>query len=170
MTFTLFAPLTPAECAARLTAAVDEDRFFSRSTWLGGKPVVGGVTERGIRLRKRIRYRNDFQTQLRATLRAVPGGTLIAGRCGMPVSVRIFMSIWFAGLVLLTAPFVYFGITSLLAGSGTARTSWIDAGMPLLMLGFGVGLIAFGRYLARDEAHFLKHFLVETLEAQEQVA
>jgi hypothetical protein len=169
-TFQLFAPLTPAECAARLAPCVGEDRLFSFAAWSDGKPLVGRVTESSLRLRKRICYRNDFQPVLRATVNAVAGGTSISARCGLSLSVRISMSIWFGALIALNGPMLYATLTSIVAGNGGVRTGqWLGVGAVTLMLIFGVGLLVFGRHLARGEDRYLRDFIVQTLDAREHV-
>lgn len=40
--------------------------------------------------------------------------------------------------------------------------------IPPLKFAFGLGLLAFGRFLARDEAHFIKAVLTRMLETHEQ--
>jgi len=59
----VLSPLSPAECVARLDAAIECD-----STMLHYKSVVGKVRGDSLRLRKRIWYRNSFQTLLWAKL------------------------------------------------------------------------------------------------------
>ena len=49
---------------------------------------------------------------------------------------------------------------------GAAEGNWIAIPVPLIMLAFMFGLVRIGRYAARDEAQFLKDFLIQTLDAQ----
>jgi hypothetical protein len=67
--------------------------------------------------------------------------------------VKVFMAVWF-GVFALGA------IGGVLAvASGDAR---LPALIPLAMAAFGIGLVRFGRHLARDEQAFIIHIL-ETL-------
>jgi hypothetical protein len=166
----LFTPLTPSECVSRLVEVVDEERslLFSWNAFFGSREVLGKVTQRSIRLRKRIKGRNSFQMFLIATMRPEEGGTEISGRISMHPFTRIFMIIWFsmaAILGLLTA------IASLFHSSIEGRTiSWQGILQPLIMLLFGYGLLRFGLWNRQEEASFLKEFLLRTLAAQDRLA
>jgi hypothetical protein len=167
----LLTPLTPTECALRLTAAIDAERsaFFSLAGLLGSKPVAGRVTESSLRLRKRIGYRNSFQSFLTATMQQELGGTVISGEVGMHPFVRVSMFIWFGGVILIGGTIFAASISSMIFGSGSLRqNAWLGAVIPPVMLAFGYGLIRFGRYLARHDARFLTDFLIQTLDARER--
>lgn len=167
----LLTPLTPTECASRLTAAIDTQRsaFISFAGFFGSRPVVGRVTESSLRLRKRIGYRNSFQSFLTATMQRGTEGTVISGEVAMHPFVRAFMFVWFSGVVLIGGTMFIATLGSLLFGSGHwAQNSWLGVVIPPVMLAFGYGLIRFGRHLARDEAKFLTDFLIQTLDAHEQ--
>ena len=168
----LFTPLPPPECARRLSSAIDDDGWLwliSLRGLVGSKPVIGHVTETWLRLRKRIGYRNSFQTILSASLRPEGGGTLIHGTAGVHVVVRAFMFVWFGG-VMLGGGAIFLGtLAALLFGSGPRPpNAWAGIVMPWVMLGFGIGLVAGCRYLARDETRFLTDFLDSTLGAQQR--
>lgn len=166
--FDLRTSLTPAECVSRITAATDIVSLvpLSLSGMFGSKPVIGRVTESSLRLRKRIKYRNSFQSFLTATLRRDNGGTIISGRVAMHPFVRVFMFIWFGGGILIGGTIFVIAIGSMVFGSGRQpEGAWLGIVMPPVLLAFGYGLVRFGRYLARHEATFLTDFLIETLEA-----
>jgi hypothetical protein len=164
----LFSPLPPTECAARLAAAIDTESSvpFSLNGLFGSKPVVGRVTATSLRLRKRIRYQNSFQNHLAARLRAEAGGTVISGGVAMHPFVRAFMFIWFGGVILIGGTmFVGAVWTMLSSADGQRQHVWMGVVIPPFMLAFGLGLVRFGRYLARDETRFLTDFLIQTLNA-----
>jgi hypothetical protein len=167
----LFSPLPPAECVSRLAAAMDTERsaLFSLAGLFGSRPVVGRVTETSLRLRKRIGYRNSFQSYLAATLRSEAGGTVISGEVAMHPFVRVFMFIWFSGVVLIGGTMFVATVGTMLFSAGSQhQNAWMGAVIPPLMLAFGFGLVRFGRYLARDETRFLRDFLIQTLDAHAQ--
>src|ERR1700722_6206949 len=99
----LIAPIPPAECAARLRAAIDLERFpLFCFEWLwASKPTLGLVTDSGFRIRKRIWYGNAFQRFLTAAIRAEGNGTAISGRLAMHPFVQVFAVVWFAGVILI---------------------------------------------------------------------
>ena len=143
--------------------------FFSLASSFGSKPVVGRITETSLRLRKRIGYRNSFQSFLAATLRPEAGGTVISGEVGMHEFVKVFMFIWFGGVILIGGTMFVATVGKILFGSGNQHENvWMGVVIPPVMLIFGFGLVRFGRYLARDEARFLTDFLVQTLNAHPQ--
>jgi len=152
--------MPPSECVSRLAAAIDVERsaFFSWTGMFGSKPVIGSLTETSLRIRKRIRYRNSFQSSLVATLRPEAGGTVISGAVAMDPFVRVFMYIWFGALTLMGGA-AFFGAVS------EHQDAWVGVKAPLIMLIFGVALVSFGRNLALKENRFLKGFLIETLNA-----
>jgi len=148
--------LTPEECAARLRPAIDGYLMF-----FGGKSVIGHANTGGASLRKRIWYRNSFQTVLDARFRQEGTTTIVEGRTGMGILTRVFMLIW-CGAVLLIGGGVT--LSALSASEGGAGT--IGAGLfPVGMVAFAVALVTFGRWLARDEAAFLLSFLRGRLDA-----
>jgi hypothetical protein len=128
----------------------------------GSKPLVGRLTETSFYIRKRISYRNSFQSLLTATIRPDAAGTAICGKIAIHPFVRVFMLLWFliAGTMLIASLAPLFGFDK--AGQNTAMAPVI----PLLMLAFGFVLVFFGRYVARDEARFLIDVLIRTLDAR----
>jgi len=164
----LLTPLTPEECASRLMAVIDTERsaLFSFAALFGTRPVIGRVTDSSLRLRKRIGYRNSFQSFLTATMRREAEGTVISGEVAMHPFVRIFMIIWFSGVILIGGTIFLVTIGSLISHSAhQQQNAWVGAVIFPAMLVFGYGLIQFGRYLARGEAPFLEDFLIQTLGA-----
>lgn len=153
-------PLPLSECVSRLRAATD-NRAIEYYFGIGSKPVVAKISDCSFRLRRRIWYSNSFQTYLSATMRPQLGGTVISGECGMHPTVVPFSIIWFAlvAVSMLLAP----GL-KVLHGQRDE-----DALFGLIicsvMLGLGIGIVRFGRYLARNEARILSDFIFQTLDA-----
>lgn len=159
VTIGIVSPLTPGECAERLAAAIDYEGVVSATGLYGSKPVAGRVAGHRVRLRKRIGYRNSFQTFLVGTLDPEGGGTVFRGTLGMHPLVRGFMAVWFGGVAVGCA-----------AAAVAAVAAWAGGGafpagvaVPPLMAAFGLALVRLGRYLARGEAEFLADFLTAAL-------
>lgn len=167
----LRSPLSPAECAARLLAAIDPEPSVlgSWSNTSLSRPVIGSVRGSVLRLRKRTDlYRNSFQTHLSAELRPVGEGTLVVGHAGMHPFVRVFMALWFTFLALIAGVMVLMLTLGHAADAPPAKNEggwWMLLILPGLLV-FGVGLVKFGRYLARTEGNFLEEFLARTLDAE----
>ncbi len=162
--FQLATTLSPAQCVSRLAAAMDVEPTLRRpfAGMSGAKQVVGRITEQSLRLRKRIQYHNSFQSRLTATIEPAPDGTMISARVAMERGARVFMAFWIAGTLVSGCPFLLAAARSVPA---TAH-EWMGVLVPISMPVFGALLVGFGRYLARDEARFLKEFLIQTLDAQ----
>jgi len=142
---------SPQDCADRLRQTIDGNFAI-----LGSRPVIGSVHGTTATLRKRIGYRNSFQTAVRLSLEAGPRGTEITCRSGMSLFTTVFMLFWFGFLG------VFLGIGTTLA----EPTTKILFGLaPIGMAAFGVALVLFGRYLARDEHDAVVAFVSQTLEA-----
>ena len=143
--------------------------LFSKGGLFGSKPVIGRVTESSLRLRKRIAYRNSFQRFLTATMRPESGGTVITGKVAMHPFVRVFMTVWFGGVILIGGALFVSSIGSVLSSSGSqAHNAWLGLIILPAMIVFGYALVRLGGYLARDETGFLTDFLIRTLDAREQ--
>lgn len=143
-------PLSPAACAEALSADID-----GMLTLFGDKPAFGKVGPHGGRLRKRIRYRNDFQTVLYFSIDGSGGGSLITARSGLPIFATIFLTFWFGMISLI-------GLAALSAEGGGPGAAFFA----LPMLGLGVGLLAFCRWLARGEHDFLLAFIAERVDGR----
>ena len=166
--FTFLSPLPPETCVLRLKEAVDAPSLFG----LGGeKLVIGKIKPASLQLRRRIHYRNSFQTVLTATIKAKNGGTVISGKMGMYGFVVLFLCIWFGGVLFAGGTIFLKTLFCLLTASCEYRKNlWIGLGAMPVMLLFGVCLVRIGRFFARAEAAFLREFLVTTLEARESTA
>ena len=153
--------------------AIDTEKIalLSIAALWGSKTVTGQVKESSFRLRKRIGYRNSFQCFLTGSMRSAPGGTAINCSAAMHPFVKIFMTVWFCGVVCIGFIIFVSSLQGILSGSGQyARNAWLGIFFPFVMLAFGFGLVKLGRHFARDDARFLTDFLVRTLDAREQVA
>lgn len=147
----LHSPLSADRCATRLESAIHSSGA-----------VVGVIDGPSIRLRKRIAYHNSFQTLLRATIWGEISGARIEGQLGMHPLVLLLFSLML-GFILLIGGLLVSGVLR----SASFEQQWPQilgvATMPLPAL----AIVWFGRYLARDEARFLKDFLRQTLDARE---
>jgi hypothetical protein len=148
----LLSPLKRDEIVKRLTAAIDRGWAF-----FGSKPVVGQVDANAFRLRWRIGYRNSFQTVMFGRFVDEARGTRLACRSGMHPAVTAFMALWFA----FVTPLAFVSVSALVNGASDPALF-----ISVLMLAFGVVLVAFGRWLARDERARLIAFLEQVAQAR----
>ena len=163
----LLSPYAPEECATRLQSVMDSDRFapLSPAAWCGTRPVVGRATLSSLRLRKRIGYRNSFQSILSARMRRVPEGTSITCKAGVDGVVQAFTAFLFACVIILGGTMSLVTAASFAAGN-RVDTGWMALVIPPGMLLFGYALVRFGRRLSRDETTFLTEFLIDVLDAR----
>jgi len=156
----LVSPLPRTDCAARL-------RALTQSEWtlFGSSPVIGRVGDSTLKLRKRppAMMHNSFQTYLRGALTDEGASTRLTCRFGLHSFVAVFMVFWFGMLWV----FASIGLVAWL--NHPADFSFLILGLvgPLVMTTFGIGLVAFCRYLARDEQRFLLDLLRDTIRAEE---
>ena len=105
---------------------------------------------------------NSFVPFLYGRLEATNEGSRIVGRFRMHPYVRVFMSVWFGGLVAMS---VFVPVLALAGRFNNGRPPFIAMVAPLMFILFGVGLLAFGRWIARGQVSRLLQFLREDLEA-----
>jgi len=167
----LYSPLSPEECATRLEAAIDRDLSPLNPLfgYFGSRPIAGRVNGLSFRLRKRIGYRNHFQTFLTGTLRPCDTGTIIQGLFAMHGCVIAFTLFWFASAIVLSGViFVTSLLGLLLASHPFGSNAWIGfVGLPLV-LGFGYLLVHFCHDPTREEARFLITAIREILDARDR--
>jgi hypothetical protein len=166
---TLYSPHPPSVCMARrLTLAIhrQSSALFSFGSILSTKSVAGQVALDSLKLRKRINYRNSFQTFLIATMKPHEKGTLIQGDFVLHPLVRAFGVFWFGGVVIIGGCMLILTIFSYVFGFPHHDDhAWLMLIGPPAMLLFDVLLLKVGRYSAKGEAQFLSEFLIELLDA-----
>jgi hypothetical protein len=147
-------PLSRDELASTLREQID-----SPFVLFGKKTFIGRASASRIWIVRRVGYRNSFQTVLTATLSTSDsGGTLLRCRTGMSAFVIAFLSVWFGGVLTI--------------GGAVVSLPFIEAAwkpelliLPAMLL-FGVGLVSFGRWLAKGEDELLVSFLEDAVDAR----
>jgi hypothetical protein len=141
-TIDLLSPYRPEECARRLRMVTDPGRRHRNSN-----PLIGVITDTTLRLRRRLAYRNSFQTFLFATMEGEEKGTRLRCRFGMRVG--------------LTVAFDLFGIDH-----GIDRPLWPAAVVPVLMAVFALFWLKFSRRLADEDELFMIELFRFSLDAE----
>ena len=130
----------------RLRAATKRSAFAA----IGEAAAVGKVSQDGVRLQRVTpMVRNSFKPFFVGRFESRDGVTLLTGRFGMSLFTKIFMTFWLAMVAL-------FGV-GFLVGSLSATASYprqIVIG-PFLMLIAGLGLVALGKWFARNDVAWL---------------
>lgn len=161
-TVDLVSPLPLDACMRRLDEAID-----APWTLFGSRPVIGRFSRRRLYARKRLRYRNSFQTYVRANMVGQDDQTWIRCRFYIHPTIIAFMALWFAGVCGIGGTIFVTSLETLMFGpSDSPAEAWAGAIVPPLMLAFGIGLICVGRYFARHDRQFLLTFLHDTVDAR----
>ena len=104
------------------------------------------------RLYVRRDYRNSFAPLFSGRLVPQTTGTRVEGRFGMHPFVKIFLAVWFAGVVTIGGFIFVSSIGQALSGDVSDNSKrHIGMVVPPILLGFGVLLVRFGKKLGRDE-------------------
>ena len=151
------------ECKSRLADSVDPLKLgWSVSGYAGSKEVLGKFRGDSFRLQKRRNYRNSFAPYLYGQFKTGDGATRVEGEFKLHPFTKIFMALWFSFLAAFSVAVL------VLPSHGQADS----ARWPLLlfaagMAAFGVALIKFSRWLARNEAGAIVALLKSRLEASD---
>ena len=152
-------PLPPESCRERLRARVGSI-WNPFSSW--SHPVRGRVTEKGFWIEKSIHYRNSFQTVAKGRWIPEGNGTRIDVTLGMNRFVTVFVLAWLVAVGGVGV--MWWVIDSPATDRRPESAPALVAAIPFLMLLFGVALVAFGRWLSRNEAPELIEFLIRELD------
>ena len=134
------------ESVKRLRAATNRSVFSS----LSETAAVGKVSEQRVRLQRVIpMVGNSFKPFFIGRFEIREGVTVLTGRFSLLTIVKVFMTFW------LGMAFVFAG--GMLLGhfrSPNPAPSFL-AFQPFLMLGFGIALVAVGKWFARNDVAWL---------------
>jgi hypothetical protein len=153
----LVSPHSTDEIYRRLVKSVGWPLFSDRK-------IVGFYHRGGFALRVNIWYGNSFQTILYGVMRSEGTQTRIECNARMRLFVTAFMAVWFLGVCLLGGSIAVVCLGRVLAGEPMEQ-NLPGILIPLFMLAFGVGLVYFGRGLARKEEAELVAFFEDTIDA-----
>lgn len=135
-----------SESVERLAAATKRSVFSS----LGETSAVGKVSESEVRLQRVIPMMgNSFKPFFFGRFEVRDGVTVLTGRFTLSLLVKIFMTVWFGMLLLIGGGIL---VSSVKARGSTPPFVVLQ---PLLMVGGGVLLIAFGKWLSRNDVAWL---------------
>ncbi len=159
-TIDLLSPYRPEECARRLRMVTDPSRRFR-----GKNPLVGNISDTALRLRRRLAYRNTFQTHLFAVLTPQDTGTHLRCRFGMHPAAMGFLAVWFAfvGIGLAVGFVVAFNLFGIEHGN---TPLWPAAIVPVFMAIFAFVWLKLARRLADEDETFLLEFMRFSLDAE----
>jgi hypothetical protein len=153
----LFIRATPHEFVSRLSAEIHEEApVFGFRVVQGSRPVVGYLTDKSLRLRKRILYRNGLQSFLMANIYSCDSGTHIIGKIGMHPLIKWFLLLYLIANVLFAFISLFYCYTTNIPIESNA---WLWAIAPACQIGIIFLLITVGRYFAKNEGEYLLQFI-----------
>ncbi len=159
--------LSTVECSQRLESHVIPWSDVLRSTFtpMDKGTVVAKV--RGDRFRlfaQGPKYvQNSFVPLFYGRVEATTEGARIIGRFRMHLFVRVFMGVWFGGLTIMA---IVLPTVALFGSARADKPPFIFIVGPLLMILFGIGLLTFGRWVARGQVARIHEFLRTDLDAR----
>lgn len=143
-----------AESVDRLRRATKRSAFSA----MAEAAAVGTVTAETVRLQRVIpMVRNSFKPFFFGRFETHDGVTVLTGRFDMSMFTKIFMTFWLGVVALVSGGFL---VASLDADSPSAKGF---AAVPPLMLAAGLGLIVFGKWLARNDVAWLSGVIAQSL-------
>lgn len=78
----------------------------------------------------------------------------------MHPAVTGFLALWFTGVVIIGGAILIHSLMQLASGPSPVPSGvWLGIGIPVVLIVFGVGLLRFGRHLARDDQPYLIDFI-----------
>ena len=133
------------ESVARLRAATKRSVLSA----LSETAAVGAVTECRVRLQRVIpMVGNSFKPFFIGQFVRRNERVFLVGRFTMFGAVKVFMSVWFVLVIV-------FGVAALFAQTATQSNRFVFVLAPFAMAGFGIALLSFGKWLARNDAAWL---------------
>jgi hypothetical protein len=153
--FELLYGSTPAEFRSSFGVSDSIERLRTatkRSVFsaIGEQAAVGKVSEERVRLQRVIpMVGNSFKPFFVGRFERRDGVTVLSGRFSMLLFTKVFMTFWLGAVLLSALVFPVLGVRAQKGSSGFAVF------MPIFMLAAGVGLIALGKWFARNDVAWL---------------
>jgi hypothetical protein len=141
------------ESVERLRTATKRSVFSA----LSETAAVGKVSEKSVRLQRAIpMVGNSFKPFFLGRFQSSEGKVLLVGRFTMLPIVKVFMTFWF-GAVALASVGLLFGLNSTMSVPALFG--------PFVMVGGGVAMVAFGKWLARNDVAWLSKLIEGALKS-----
>jgi hypothetical protein len=141
------------ESVERLRTATKRSVFSA----LSETAAVGKVSEKSVRLQRVIpMVGNSFKPFFLGCFQSSEGKVLLVGRFTMLPIVKVFMTFWF-GTVALASVGLLFGLNSTMPVPAVFG--------PFVMVGGGVAMVAFGKWLARNDVVWLSKLIEGALKS-----
>jgi hypothetical protein len=129
-------------------------------------PVLGSISGDKFHLYiAKKEFRNSFAPQFHGKLVAAHSSTTIVGRFRLHAFVRIFLALWFGGLIIISAKIAVLSIKEILMKQTTTQT-YIGPFPRAAFLLCGLIMVYWGKVLGSDDEARIVAFLQNTLNAR----
>jgi hypothetical protein len=137
-----------------------------RRRFRSNNPLIGQINDAALRLRRRLAYRNSFQTFMFATMQREGDGARLHCRFGMHPAAVAFLVVWFSFVIIglgigIAVALDLFGIDH-----GIEQPLWPVAIVPVLMAAFALLWLKMSRRLAEEDEVFMIELLRFSLDAE----
>jgi len=148
--------ITSQEAIDRISLFMDKSKFLWNFKRVGNKGFLGRIQGNNFFVYKRISYRNSFNPYLIGRIDQTDCGCNIQAEFKLNSFVRLFLIMWFAGIVF----FFLLGFLVLLGGQLADSVDpkvFVVIAVPLVMLGGGIALVHYGRKIGKKEENVLRN-------------
>ena len=151
--------LPPAEVAERIRQASDDDVWrLGQLRPKGNRPFLTSWNGMTFQARKRIDYRNSFQTFFFGSISPAESGTVLNGRFGMDPFVKSFHALCMTGAAGIGVVMLLILASRLMDGKRLLDNGTLLV-LPVLFPLMVLGVEAIGRIVASDERSALEQWL-----------
>ncbi len=153
--------ITISDCETRLAGSIGFNTVG---------PVLGSINGDKFHLYVvRKDFRNSFSPHFYGKLVARPSGTIIKGYFAMHFFVKIFLSIWFTGVIAVGGRITVLFIKSLLTGRPIIGATYLDLIYPAALFLCGLLIVYWCKLLAQDDEAQILGCLQRILDARPEI-
>lgn len=129
-------------------------------------PVLGDISgDKFLLYVTRRDFRNSFGPHFHGKLVAAPSGTVIEGKFRMHFIVRIFLSIWFTGVIAIGGKMALLSFKGIAMAQPTSET-YVGLFFPVALFLCGLLMVYWGKTLGTDDEVEIMKFLQNTLHSR----
>ena len=159
---TIQSPLPPDRCVEALRAVTTPENFL-KTLFLPSGTIIAQIKGDRFRLRQKKSYNNSFAPLFYGKFRPVANGTEIIGEFRMLPFVKVFMTIWLAGVFFGGGALAVSSLCQILfAAKPHDHAPLLGVLIPVLMMVFGFGLLRIGYWLGKAERENMTRLLQAT--------
>jgi hypothetical protein len=126
------------------------------------KDIVYKLSGDNLRLRKSFKLGyNSYRRFFYGTIKSNGNQTIISGEFRLHPLVKVVLTFWFGGIIVLGGSSFIIGLLSIVNRTQEMGKAIIALAAPLILYGFGIGLLKIGR---KKDEEWLINYLMEKFE------